>query len=72
METREYIGVILGLYENNGKENGNYYIYRVEDLGFKIPKFHEALYCMTSSLPMLPLPQYVLDNTKLSPVWGPF
>ena len=25
METREYVGVILGLYGNNGKENGNYY-----------------------------------------------
>ena len=26
METREYIGVILGLYGDNGKENENYYI----------------------------------------------
>ena len=26
MEAREYIRVILGLYGNNGKENGNYYI----------------------------------------------
>ena len=26
METREYIRVILRLYSNNGKENGNYYI----------------------------------------------
>ena len=25
METREYIGVILRQYSNNGKENGNYY-----------------------------------------------
>ena len=25
METGEYIGVILGLYGNNGKENGKYY-----------------------------------------------
>ena len=25
METREYIGVILGLYWDNGKEYGNYY-----------------------------------------------
>ena len=24
METREYIGGILGLYWDNGKENGNY------------------------------------------------
>ena len=25
METREYIGVLLGLYWDNGEENGNYY-----------------------------------------------
>ena len=28
METREHSGVILGLYGNNGKENGNYYSIR--------------------------------------------
>ena len=26
MTTREYIGFILGLYGDNGKENGSYYI----------------------------------------------
>ena len=26
METTGIIGTILGLYKNNGKENGNYYI----------------------------------------------
>ena len=30
---RGYIGVILGLYRDNGKENGNYY------LGFRVQGF---------------------------------
>ena len=29
-----YIGYILGLYRNNGKENGNYYL--VEGIGLKV------------------------------------
>ena len=29
---RVYIGIILGLYRDNGKENGNYYI--IVDFGF--------------------------------------
>ena len=34
---RDYIGVILGLYGDNGKENGNYYVgFRVSGLGFRV------------------------------------
>ena len=33
----DYIGVILGLYRNNGKENRNYYLgFRVYGLGFRV------------------------------------
>ena len=31
---RGYIGVVLGLYGDNGKENGNYYIYIYDGITF--------------------------------------
>ena len=37
---RGYIGLTLGLYRDNGKENGNYYLgfrgFRVQGLGFRV------------------------------------
>ena len=34
--TRVILGVILGLYRDNGKENGNFYRWRVESLGLTV------------------------------------
>ena len=53
METREYIGVLLGLYWDNGKENGNYYnkwgygvlrSFGPLGLGFPRPRWMQRVY----------------------------
>ena len=37
MYYRGCIGLCIGLYGDNGKENGNYYLgFRVQDLGFRV------------------------------------